>query len=89
MKSLNMAKRPGTTKLEVQDSPIYAPVNRGDNGSSRRNGQMNVDMTVNRVDYEADSSTEEFKTLEDHHIEQMIEELLDYGSIELCSVLQN
>ena len=29
------------------------------------------------------------KTLEDDHIEQMIEELLDYGSIELSSVLQN
>ncbi|OWM86757.1 ethylene-responsive transcription factor ERF003-like [Punica granatum] len=26
-----------------------------------------------------------FKPLEDDHIEQMIEELLDYGSIELCS----
>nr|GEW54796.1 ethylene-responsive transcription factor ERF003-like [Tanacetum cinerariifolium] len=26
-----------------------------------------------------------FETLEDHHIEQMIEELLHYGSIELCS----
>nr|GMC51427.1 ethylene-responsive transcription factor ERF003-like [Ipomoea batatas] len=27
------------------------------------------------------------KPLEDDHIEQMIEELLDYGSIELCSVI--
>ncbi|KAK2973359.1 hypothetical protein RJ640_015114 [Escallonia rubra] len=30
---------------------------------------------------------QEFKSLEDDHIEQMIEELLDYGSIELCSVM--
>ncbi|XP_027333313.1 ethylene-responsive transcription factor ERF003-like [Abrus precatorius] len=29
----------------------------------------------------------QFKPLEDDHIEQMIEELLDYGSIELCSVI--
>ncbi|RDX98388.1 Ethylene-responsive transcription factor ERF003, partial [Mucuna pruriens] len=28
----------------------------------------------------------QFKPLEEDHIEQMIEELLDYGSIELCSV---
>ncbi|KAI3792115.1 hypothetical protein L2E82_05985 [Cichorium intybus] len=30
-----------------------------------------------------------FATLEDHHIEQMIEELLHYGSIELCSIGQS
>lgn len=29
---------------------------------------------------------EQIKTLEDDHIEQMIQELLHYGSIELCSV---
>ncbi|KAK7383471.1 hypothetical protein VNO78_29150 [Psophocarpus tetragonolobus] len=29
----------------------------------------------------------QFKPLEEDHIEQMIEELLDYGSIELCSVI--
>jgi len=28
----------------------------------------------------------QFKPLEEDHIEQMIEELLDYGSVELCSV---
>ncbi|XP_044472379.1 ethylene-responsive transcription factor ERF003-like [Mangifera indica] len=32
-------------------------------------------------------SSQQFKPLEDDHIEQMIEELLDYGSIELCSVV--
>ncbi|KAK4274477.1 hypothetical protein QN277_017688 [Acacia crassicarpa] len=32
-------------------------------------------------------SGEQFKPLEEDHIEQMIEELLDYGSIELCSVM--
>ncbi|KAF5726266.1 protein PPLZ02-like [Tripterygium wilfordii] len=30
-------------------------------------------------------SPQPFKLLEDDHIEQMIEELLDYGSIELCA----
>ncbi|EEF46903.1 ethylene-responsive transcription factor ERF003 [Ricinus communis] len=33
-------------------------------------------------------STQQFITpLEDHHIDQMIEELLDYGSLELCSTV--
>ncbi|XP_031266398.1 ethylene-responsive transcription factor ERF003-like [Pistacia vera] len=30
------------------------------------------------------SGQQQFKSLEDDHIEQMIQELLDYGSIELC-----
>lgn len=34
-----------------------------------------------------ESSSQQFKPLEDDHIEQMIEELLHYGSIELCSVV--
>ncbi|XP_019176917.1 PREDICTED: ethylene-responsive transcription factor ERF003-like [Ipomoea nil] len=33
------------------------------------------------------TTTQFIKPLEDDHIEQMIEELLDYGSIELCSVI--
>ncbi|KAK4374708.1 hypothetical protein RND71_005385 [Anisodus tanguticus] len=88
MKSLNMANnRSGTTKLEVQDNQFYTPANRGDHGIiGRRNGQMTVEMPVNRVSYEGQA--ESTQPLEDHHIEQMIEELLDYGSIELCSVLQ-
>ena len=32
------------------------------------------------------SEQQQFIPLEDDHIDQMIEELLDYGSIELCSV---
>ncbi|OMO61621.1 hypothetical protein CCACVL1_23388 [Corchorus capsularis] len=31
-------------------------------------------------------TTQQFTPLEEDHIEQMIEELLDYGSIELCNV---
>ncbi|EOY29376.1 hypothetical protein QUC31_020816 [Theobroma cacao] len=31
-------------------------------------------------------SPQQFKPLEEDHIQQMIEELLDYGSIELCNV---
>ncbi|KAJ1376574.1 DNA-binding domain superfamily [Sesbania bispinosa] len=34
-----------------------------------------------------ESSHQQFMPLEEDHIEQMIEELLHYGSIELCSVI--
>ncbi|XP_071711630.1 ethylene-responsive transcription factor ERF003-like [Rutidosis leptorrhynchoides] len=34
-------------------------------------------------------NVEHYKSPEDEHIEQMIEELLDYGTIEICSVLGN
>nr|GLL46944.1 ethylene-responsive transcription factor ERF003-like [Ipomoea trifida] len=37
---------------------------------------------------EMGNTTEFIKPLEDDHIEQMIEELLDYGSFELSSVMQ-
>ncbi|PSS17740.1 Ethylene-responsive transcription factor [Actinidia chinensis var. chinensis] len=33
------------------------------------------------------AAPQKLEALEDDHIEQMIEELLDYGSIELCSVV--
>lgn len=85
MKSLSMANnRP---KLEDQSSQLG---NRGDHGiASRRNVQMSAEMPVSYEGQAESTHTQQFKSLEDHHIEQMIEELLDYGSIELSSVLQN
>ncbi|PHT46009.1 Ethylene-responsive transcription factor [Capsicum baccatum] len=84
MKSLSMANnRP---KLEDQSSQLG---NRGDHGIARRNVQMSVEMPVSYEGQAESTHTQQFKSLEDHHIEQMIEELLDYGSIELSSVLQN
>lgn len=41
---------------------------------------------VNKVKVESTQDEESIESLEDDHIEQMIEELLHYGSIELCSV---
>lgn len=45
--------------------------------------QPEANWVVKKV--QVDSNTQQFKPLEDDHIQQMIEELLDYGSIELCS----
>ncbi|KAL6212985.1 hypothetical protein ACLB2K_018200 [Fragaria x ananassa] len=41
---------------------------------------------VNKVKVESTQDEESIEPLEDDHIEQMIDELLHYGSIELCSV---
>lgn len=46
--------------------------------------EQEANWVVKKVQAE---TTQQFKPLEDDHIEQMIEELLDYGSIELCSVV--
>lgn len=49
---------------------------------------MCFNMPVNEGYSEVQSErAHQFKPLEDQDIEQMIEELLDYGSIELSSVL--
>ncbi|XP_015078762.1 ethylene-responsive transcription factor ERF003-like [Solanum pennellii] len=89
MKSLNMVNnRPGTMKLEDQNDQLSSCGNRGDHGITRRSVQMSVEMPVKYESQTENNNTQEFKSLEDHQIEQMIEELLDYGSIELSSVLQ-
>ncbi|OMO74195.1 hypothetical protein COLO4_26658 [Corchorus olitorius] len=62
-------------------------------------GNHNVEMDCRRLpeikweegeeSHHGGSEQQQFIPLEDDHIDQMIEELLDYGSIELCSVSSN
>ncbi|XP_009773910.2 ethylene-responsive transcription factor ERF003-like [Nicotiana tabacum] len=82
MTSLGMPKKSGRTKLETKENQISPQIrNRGD-------GKMRFDMPVNEGYSQIQrESAHQFKPLEDQDIEQMIEELLDYGSIELSSVL--
>ncbi|KAA8541970.1 hypothetical protein F0562_023122 [Nyssa sinensis] len=86
MASLQMAKKPVIKDgQEGQSSHVAA----GD-GITGNNWEMGVRSPVSWVGSEGKvESDQQFKLLEDDHIEQMIEELLDYGSIELCSVVQN
>lgn len=46
--------------------------------------EAEANWVVKKVQVEC---TQKFEPLEDDHIEQMIQELLHYGSIELCSVV--
>ncbi|KAK2982848.1 hypothetical protein RJ640_021338 [Escallonia rubra] len=81
MASLQMANKPSVHK-EGQEA--HSP------GTSRWSGEMGAGQPGNWVNNDGQvESGQQFKPLEDDHIEQMIEELLHYGSIELCSVVQN
>lgn len=89
MTSHNVAKRP-TVQARVPEQEYPPPaVSRGDGAPAKNNSQSGVETPESWVGCQVqEGSGQEFKALEDHHIEQMIEELLDYGSIELSSVLQ-
>ncbi|KAL0425140.1 UNVERIFIED_CONTAM: Ethylene-responsive transcription factor [Sesamum radiatum] len=84
MTSLAMAKKPGLNKVNeaVQTS-------RFDRGT----GTDNKDEEKGSGSYESptssDNNVHKFRSLEDDHIEQMIQELLDYGTVEVCSVMEN
>ncbi|CAI9786805.1 unnamed protein product [Fraxinus pennsylvanica] len=81
MKSLKMAKKP------VMNRPNEIEQTQCPNGGAY--GRAGVELSGDYVSCESHvgSSDEQFKPLEDDHIEQMIEELLDFGSIELCCVM--
>ncbi|GLT76844.1 hypothetical protein SLA2020_484790 [Shorea laevis] len=98
MASLQMTKQKSTLQ-EPQKPPI--PIVNTGNGFDARDPktenrlpkkrplpapEMEVNPAAKKT--EIDQNTQQFKFLEEdqYHIEQMIEELLDYGSIELCNV---
>ncbi|KAL3375052.1 hypothetical protein AABB24_006517 [Solanum stoloniferum] len=60
-------------------------------GKTKLEDKKEKEISTKRGDGEgrqSESASQQYmKSLEDEHIEQMIEELLDYGSIEMCSVL--
>nr|QNI23919.1 AP2/ERF transcription factor [Camptotheca acuminata] len=86
MASLQMAKKPAIKETQGSQSSYVAA---GD-GIAGNNWEMGIRSPVNWVGSESTvESSQQYKPLEDDHIEQMIEELLHYGSIELCSVVQN
>lgn len=82
MTSLQMAKKTATKTPHEAQSPHGA-----------KEGEMGARLTVSwpgcvGKECQVESDQQQiFKPLEDDHIEQMIEELLDCGSMELCSVV--
>ncbi|KAM0060201.1 putative transcription factor AP2-EREBP family [Helianthus debilis subsp. tardiflorus] len=72
MASLELAKKTVAAENEVKQSRQRSPCSH-DTGESRG-------------DCDRDGKMEDYKSAEDEHIEQMIEELLDYGTIEFCCI---
>ncbi|XP_006288525.2 ethylene-responsive transcription factor ERF003 [Capsella rubella] len=98
MASLQMTKQT-QTQTQTHNSRLRTTETDGDNinGVMANGNQFNrgggggggVKAETTEIKWEDGNMNMEqnFSPLEDDHIEQMIEELLHYGSIELCSVL--
>lgn len=63
--------------------------NNHNNSNNNNNACENEENYQKTMRDSCGGGAQQFKSLEDDHIEQMIQELLDYGSVELCSVMQN
>ena len=93
MASLQMTRPSLPEPQRMVSSPnnieVSASSNSVDTDFSRKRGheekeESEDDWVMKKVKVE---SSQQFKSLEEDHIEQMIEELLYYGSFELCSVM--
>ncbi|KAF5743348.1 Integrase-type DNA-binding superfamily protein [Tripterygium wilfordii] len=76
------------TKQSAHEQPEKTPSSHAitTNAISVKGGEMGaLPLPENKVMPVQVESTQQFKPLEEDHIDQMIEELLDDGSIELCS----
>ncbi|KAF5453273.1 hypothetical protein F2P56_028188 [Juglans regia] len=74
--SLQMAKNSAENEPQAPHEHTHFSPSNGIAGKSGEKGQV-----------ESSDHHQQFKTLEDDHIEQMIEELLYYGSIELRNIV--
>lgn len=82
-----------------RETKLVLPLMNGENNNNNNkssNDNDNNNVCENEENYQQQvirdtcgGGGQQFKSLEDDHIEQMIQELLDYGSVELCSVMQN
>ncbi|KAJ4887901.1 Ethylene-responsive transcription factor ERF003 [Raphanus sativus] len=90
MASLQMTKQAQTQTQSTRLRPLSLPHTHGVNNVTLDDGnQYNMGGGVTEMKCEDGNANlkQNFRPLEEDHIEQMIEELLHYGSIEFCSVL--
>ncbi|KAG2301288.1 hypothetical protein Bca52824_029939 [Brassica carinata] len=90
MASLQMTKQSQTQTQNTRLRPLSLADTHGVNNATLDHGnQYNTGGGVTEVKCEDGNANlkQNFRPLEEDHIEQMIEELLHYGSIEFCSVL--
>lgn len=84
MTSLQMSRAP--VKREADQEPHSTCSNIT---ASRKGAEMGVSHSAIKVESSEcqGENVQQFKSPEEEYIEQMIQELLDYGSVELCSVI--
>ncbi|XP_010493767.1 PREDICTED: ethylene-responsive transcription factor ERF003-like [Camelina sativa] len=92
MASLQMTKQTQTQTARLRPAETDGDINcvmANVNQFNRGGGGGGVMTETTEIKWEDGNTNMEqnFSPLEEDHIEQMIEELLHYGSIELCSVL--
>ncbi|KAK9066311.1 hypothetical protein SSX86_013632 [Deinandra increscens subsp. villosa] len=85
MASLGVANKTVGGNKEDKQTQQQSP-----SSEEKRDFMVHSGSCVNMVKWEDKmDNVQDYKSPEDEHIEQMIEELLHYGTIEFCSVLQN
>nr|KYP46756.1 Ethylene-responsive transcription factor ERF003 family [Cajanus cajan]KYP46757.1 Ethylene-responsive transcription factor ERF003 family [Cajanus cajan] len=99
MASLQMTRQALASSSEPQRTasvPNATSTSTPNNNFSVKSGQTHAHKRPEEEDQESEANRVkevenhvplQFKPLEEDHIEQMIEELLDYGSIELCPLI--
>ncbi|CAA3017206.1 ethylene-responsive transcription factor ERF003-like [Olea europaea var. sylvestris] len=87
MASLQMTMKQSMQEQGPQVIPSRDPAIPRNAGAFKLESANNYEANFWPADYEKKPmvQVQEIKPLEEDHIEQMIEELLDYGSIEFCS----
>lgn len=85
-----------TTSLQMSRTPVkreaeepHSTCSSSSSTASRKSVEMGVSHSAIKVDSSEcqGENAQQFKSPEEEYIEQMIQELLDYGSVELCSVI--
>ncbi|KAK1363999.1 ethylene-responsive transcription factor ERF003-like [Heracleum sosnowskyi] len=85
-----------TTSLQMSRAPVKREAEEAHSTcsnsiaiASRKSAEMGVSHSAIKVDSSEGlgENVQQFKSPEEEYIEQMIQELLDYGSVELCSVI--
>ncbi|KAJ8751894.1 hypothetical protein K2173_026107 [Erythroxylum novogranatense] len=100
MASLQMTKQQTSIKEQHRKTPtlhVATTTNTIPNAVASKNEQFitrlpdksPLQVPETEANWVVKNASHQYKPLEEHHIEQMIEELLDYGSIELCSAVSS
>jgi hypothetical protein len=89
MESLKiMAKTSAKKEPQEAEYTLFAAGSKGINGGNSGETGCVAGQVLESMDHHHHHhQQQQYKPLEDDHIEQMIEELLYYGSIELCNVV--